>query len=107
MNQMTMAASALAALAVAVASPSHADANIAEIINGSGDITCGRLSRQLTGDPANDLTVFMNIGEGLASFYAISLHDASTATGRIIATRCPQYEPNILAAGQYAKDHDG
>lgn len=98
----------LAGIAVFGAAPTaHADqSSINAAIHDSWESTCNQFRHELTGDPANDLTVLEAVAQNLANFYNMSLHDGAFAAGGIVADHCPQYEPNLEAAKNYAEKND-
>jgi hypothetical protein len=49
---------------------------------------------------------FEAVAQNLANFYNMSLHDGAFAAGGIVADHCPQYEPNLEAAKNYAEKND-
>jgi hypothetical protein len=101
----TLTTLVLAAL-LAAAPVAHADP-IGDAERDSWSLTCQTLGKSLTGNPADDVEVFMDEVQELQNFYEMSKHDAATALGAIVRDHCDQYQKNMAAAFQYAKDQNG
>lgn len=71
--------------------------------------TCATVAEGFTGNIAHDTTVALGVAQGISHYYGVSMTDAIQAENYQVETYCPQYWPNLVAAGAYARanDHSG
>lgn len=67
-------------------------------VSDSWQATCQVLSKDLTGNPATDLSVLAGIGAGIARYYGVTVDQAVAIELAQVSYYCPRWMPYVRAA---------